>query len=197
MILANKLTENTGKQVNVDLSMDFPEGFAGHGLKYAASKIKAHDAMREFLKTNALHFTVASFHPTFVLGDSMIQTSAEDVGGMNALFWSSLGMEKPLIANAWVHVRDVADAHVKALNADFESGKEFILSCPALSWDEVISYITENYPQLDGQLQGPFEEATPIQTPAADQILNMRWRSARSIIDDVVKQQLAFRAGRS
>ncbi|KAJ6031881.1 dihydroflavonal-4-reductase [Penicillium herquei] len=170
------------------------EGFTGHALKYSASKIKAHEATRDFLVKNALHYNLITFHPTFVLGDSMIQQGAEDISGMNAIFWMSLFSEKPRLPNAWVHVRDVADAHVKALKNDIETGREFILSRPVISWDTVVSYVGKKYPALGCKLQGPFQGGWTVDTTAADQTLALKWRSESTIIDDVIKQQLGFRA---
>ena len=174
--------------------MQFPEGFIGHALKYSAPKIQAHRATRTFLKENSPHFDVVTLHPTFVLGESFIQKSSEEIGGMNALFWASLFAEKPRIANAWVHVRDVADAHIRVLETDTASGHEFILSRPVISWEGVMSYVNERYPDLGCKLQPPFEGGWDVDTTAANSILRMEWRSEHSIIDEVIKQQLSFRS---
>ncbi|KAJ5614607.1 dihydroflavonal-4-reductase [Penicillium herquei] len=186
--------DNTGLPNPVDLDAAFPEGFAGHALKYSASKIKAHEATRDFLVNNTPHYNLITFHPVFVLGDSMIQQGVEDPSGMNGLFWMSMFSEKPQMANAWVHVLDVADAHVKALETDIETGKEFILSRPVVSWDEAAAYVNEKYPALGCKLQGPFQGGWTVDTTAADQTFGLKWRSESAIIDDVVKQQLGFRA---
>ena len=174
--------------------MPFPDGFAGNAMKYAASKIAAHQATRDFLAANSPHYTVVTFHPTFVLGDSLIQEKAADIDGMNGLFWLSLMSEKPKIANSWVHVRDVANAHVKALDTETKSGTEFLLSRPSISWEDVASFVKTKYPALGCQLQGPFEGGWAVDTPAADNILGVKWRSEKAIIEDVVNQQLSLRA---
>lgn len=191
--LADHRTDNTGTPVPVDLSMNFLEGFIGHALKYSASKIQAHQATRNFLRDNTPHFKVVTLHPTFVLGGSLIQQSSEDIGGMNSVFWASLFAEKPRIANAWVHVRDVADAHIRVLETDTASGQEFLISRPAISWDNVVSYVNQQYPDLGCKLQGPFEGGWTVDTTAADSILSIEWRSEHSIIDEIIKQQLDFR----
>lgn len=186
--------DNTGEPVPVDLSMEFPEGFIGHALKYSASKIQAHQATRTFLKNHSPHFDVVTLHPTFVLGESLIQTSADEIGGMNTLFWASLFAEKPRIANAWVHVRDVADAHIRVLETDVASGQEFILSRPVISWEDVMSYVNQKYPDLGCKLHPPFKGGWAVDTTAADSILGIEWRSEHAIIDEIVKQQLSFRS---
>ncbi|PYI03584.1 NAD(P)-binding protein [Aspergillus sclerotiicarbonarius CBS 121057] len=188
------VADNTGEVIPVDVLMAFPEGFAGHALKYAASKVLAHQATRSFMKDNRPHYTLITLHPTFVMGYSLIQKTPEDIGGMNALFWMSITSGKTRVANAWVHVADVADAHVKALETDIESGKEFLLSGPAVSWEHVAKFIKTNYPTVDCKLEPPFEGNWKVDTTAADRILNMQWRSEEKIIDDVIGQQLDLMA---
>ena len=188
------MADNTGEIIPVDLDMEFPEGAVGHGLRYAASKIYAHQATREFLKRNAPKYTLATFHPVFVLGDSLIQESANKIDGVNGMFWGSLFSEKPMIpSGGWVHVRDVADAHVKALTASIESGKEFLLCGPALSWEEAVNFVKERYPSLGCKLQSPFDGAWEVDVTAANQILGQTWRSQKTVISDVVDQQLTLR----
>src|ERR1700712_910846 len=97
--------------------MSFPEGVTGHGVKYSASKVLAHQATRDFLAQNNPQYTLITLHPTFVLGKSLVQETAGDIDGINALFWLSLFSEKPHIPTAWVHVLDVAEAHIKVLEA--------------------------------------------------------------------------------
>ncbi|KAF5857379.1 hypothetical protein ETB97_005914 [Aspergillus alliaceus] len=186
--------DNTGEIFPVDTSMDFPEGFTGLAMKYSASKILAHEATRTFLKNKKPHYTVITFHPTFVLGDSLVQKTAHDIGGMNALFWNSIESEKPKIANVWVHVRDVAHAHAKALETNIENGTEFLLSRPAVSWEYVVSFIKAKYPALDCKLEPPFERSWTVDTTVADQILGLKWRSEEDMIEDVINQQLALGA---
>ncbi|KAJ5698938.1 NAD(P)-binding protein [Penicillium macrosclerotiorum] len=185
--------ENTNEIIPVDLSASFPEGFTGEALRYAASKILAHQATRDFLKENSPHYSVATFHPTFVLGDSLIQEKPEDIDGMNGLFWISLMSDQPKIANSWVHVRDVADAHVKALETESASGTEFILARP-VSWNNVALFVQKTYPALESKLQPPIEGEWVVETTAADNILKMNWRSEETIVRDVVDQQLSLRA---
>ncbi|KAJ5162012.1 NAD(P)-binding protein [Penicillium capsulatum] len=186
------VTDNTGVSVPLDLSMEFPEGFSAHTFKYSASKVQAHKATKEFLKNNKNHFKVITLHPTFVLGESLVQQSAEELGGVNAMFWLSLTLEKPILANVWIHVRDVADAHVEVLKKDIENGQEFLLSAPPVSWEEVASYVNTKYPDLGCKLVGPVERRWIVDTTAADTILGIPWRSHHSMIDEVVQQQLGF-----
>jgi len=186
-------TDNTGKVIPVNLEMPFPEGAAGHALRYSASKILAHQATREFLKENTPHYTLITFHPTLVLGHSIIQESG-DISGSNGMVWQSLFSEKPTAPAGWVHVRDVADAHVKALETDIESGTEFLLSGskPASPWAEVVSFVNSQYPGLGWKLQLPFEGGWKVDVSRAEEVLKINWRSKEDMVRDIVEQQLSF-----
>ncbi|OJI83221.1 hypothetical protein ASPTUDRAFT_67238 [Aspergillus tubingensis CBS 134.48] len=187
------IKDNTGEIIPVDMNMSFPEDSHGHALKYAASKILAHQATRSFLENNSPHYNLITLHPTFVLGPSMVQKIPGELSGMNALFWLSIISGQTQIANAWVHVHDVADAHIKALEKDVQSGTEFILSRPSVSWEHAANFIKEKYPDVECKLEPPFEGHWALDTTAADRILGMKWRSEEQIIKDVIEQQLELR----
>lgn len=165
-------------------------------MKYSASKILAHQATRDFLREKP-KFKLITFHPCFVLGDSLIQKSAEDIDGMNALFWESLSACQPLIPSAFVHVRDVADAHIKALERyqSLSSGTEYILSAPTLGWNNVTRIVRDRYPRIGAALdQGPYlQDDWQIDTSSAEKDLDMQWRSGQAMICDLIDQQLAMK----
>ncbi|KAH8820277.1 hypothetical protein F5884DRAFT_659299 [Xylogone sp. PMI_703] len=186
------LLDNTGEEIPVNLNMKFPEGFAGHGLKYSASKILAHQATRNFLKERLPHYKLLSFHPVFVIGPSRIQQTANDIDGMNAAIWTSLHSEKPSIPSALVDVRDVAEAHLKVLENPIESGTEFVLSAPPLKWEEVVEVVKANYPAIDVKLKPPYAEPWKVDTSTAEKLLGMRWRSREEMIGGLLDQQIAF-----
>lgn len=128
-----------------------------------------------------------------MLGNSLIQETADEIAGLNNWLWQSIPEETPRFASVWVHVRDVADAHVLALQKDAPTGTEFILSSPSITWDRAAEFIKEKYPVLDTKLKGPFNYNWTADLDAAENILGIRWRSQEDILEDVLDQQLAFR----
>lgn len=156
----------------------------------------AHQAARDWLATYQPPFVVNTLHATFVLGDSLVQTSAENIDFINGLFWQSLFSTEPLIPAAWVHVRDVADAHVSAARAETTSGQEFLLSQQTLSWDGAVDLIREKYPGLGCTLQPPFEGKWTTDVTTAESVLKLKFRSLETIVTDVVNQQLRLKDDR-
>ncbi|KAE8312734.1 hypothetical protein BDV41DRAFT_564886 [Aspergillus transmontanensis] len=171
----------------------FVKGPRGHGLKYSASKICAHQATRDFLARQNPHFTIITLHPTFVLGESLIQETPEGIDGINALFWNSLRSEKPTMPNVWVDVRDVAEAHLRALKTEIPSGTEFLLSAPAASWEEVRELVRRKFPFVGCKLEGPIEGGWTVDTRTAERVLGMNWRRQDEIVEAMLEQQLRLK----
>lgn len=162
--------DNTGKVISVDLDAEFPPGPAGQMVKYCASKIVAHQATRNFVKERKPDYTLITLHPTYVMGHDITRETAQGVGGINALLCKSLASEKPLLGTSWVHVQDVADAHVKALHVNVEHGKEFLLSSPSFPWEDAIEYIRENFPGLEVKLVPPFRGKWKVDVTGAETV---------------------------
>lgn len=173
--------------------MDWPEGSAGDGLKYHASKILAHQATTTWMKENQPRFSLITLHPSFVLGYSLIQTSADDINGINAWFWSSLQADKPQFPPVFVDVRDVAEAHLKSATASTEAhATEILLSGFEVTWDQVTSFIEADYPTVELKWTLPFAKGPTVDTTRAEKILGMKWRSMEDIIGSLFSQQLTF-----
>ncbi|KJK67585.1 NAD dependent epimerase/dehydratase family protein [Aspergillus parasiticus SU-1] len=185
--------DNTNEVIPIDMPTVIPEGPRGHGLKYSASKICAHQATRDFLARQNPHFTIITLHPTFVLGESLVQETPEGIDGINALFWNSLRSEKPTMPNVWVDVRDVAEAHLRALKTGIPSGTEFLLSAPAASWEEVSELVRRKFPFVGCKLEGPIEGGWTVDTRTAERMLGMNWRRQDEIVEAMLEQQLRLR----
>jgi nucleoside-diphosphate-sugar epimerase len=185
--------ENSGKTDHVDLDMKFPDGLDGHGLKYQASKILAHQASLDFVQKHHPHFTLITLHPTFVLGPSLVQKSAEDISGVNMMFMETLKINKPLFPATVVDVRDVAKAAIGTIDAKVEgNGEEFIISGSKTNWDEILAYVKSAHPDLPIKLQPPFAKPFVADAAKAERVLGASWRSTNDIIGSVLDQQLAL-----
>lgn len=167
-------------------------------MKYSASKILAHQATRDFITQQKPRFKVISFHPVFVIGDSLIQNSFPQLDGMNARLWQSLSQPEPLIPSAFVHVRDCAEAHVKALQKreDLETGTEYILSEKVFGWDNVVAVVRKQFPQVEVLLKPgkkPQDEWIVDSSPAENDF-DMTWRTGDEMVKDLMNQQLTLKA---
>ncbi|KAI7370797.1 hypothetical protein KC336_g20858, partial [Hortaea werneckii] len=185
--------EDDSLNIKVDPDMEFPEGMAGDGPKYQASKILAHQAARAIIEKKKPAFPVITIHPVFVLGPTLLERSAKDISGINAWFWSSLGAETAPFPPAMVDVRDVAEAHVRAIHAPVDKPMtEFLIDGQVTGWDTVADLVEKNYPQLSLNWKRPFPKGMEVDVTRAETTLGMKWRLIRDTFSDLIEQQLSY-----
>ncbi|CAN9233985.1 unnamed protein product [Alternaria alternata] len=193
--------EGRNQEISVDPDMEFPaDPMASGGAKYHASKLLAHRATLEWVAENKPHFVVITLHPSFVFGRNLSQTSPDGVDGTNAMLWGCLYSEKPFIPAVGVDVRDVALAHVRALETKFNGNnevQEFVLSASekdGWSWTNIAKFAREKYPGLGTKLEGSFDAPPPVESRRAQEILGIRWKRMEDTIASFLDHQLELRA---
>lgn len=173
---------------------DVPEGQPGQGLRFQFSEMLAHRASQRFMVDRRPHFNLITLHPVFVLGPSLVQRSPDDMDPINELFWVSLESGRPHFPTNYVHVRDVAEAALLSLKAPINRRvEEFVLSGPVAKWEDVVAFVSSNYPQTEVKQQPPFGKPYQVDASKAETILGIRWSSLEDTIRDTLDQQLAFR----
>ncbi|KAI7307082.1 NAD(P)-binding protein [Hortaea werneckii] len=190
---ANFFQEDDSLNIKVDPDMEFPEGMAGDGPKYQASKILAHQAARAMIEKEKPAFPVITIHPVFVLGPTLLERSAKDIGGINAWFWGSLGADSAPFPPAMVDVRDVAEAHVRAIHAPVDKPMtEFLIDGQVTGWDTVADLVEKKYRQLSLNWKRPFPKGMEVDVTRAETTLGMKWRPIRDTFSDLIEQQLSY-----
>lgn len=181
--------------------MSFPDDpKASSGLKYHASKILAHRATLDWASKHHPHFNIITLHPSFVFGRNLTQSSADALDGTNAMLWGTLHSPKPPIPMSAVDVRDVASAHLKALNikaGNAEEIEEFILNAgekEGWKWDSVADFVKKKYEIVDVQLEGPFDKSPSVDTQRAEKVLGMKWKSMEDTVSSFLDQQVELRS---
>ncbi|KAJ5648732.1 hypothetical protein N7490_005104 [Penicillium lividum] len=162
---------------------------------YRASKLLANNATWEFWKNEKPHYALVTIHPAFVFGANLVQTSAEEVqGGSNGILWGSVMRGVPMGGITGVHIQDVAEAHVKALDPKIKDGSKYLLSGPQTTWKDVARVALKAYPnvgvKLTEEVEGP--PSMPTDTTKAEVELGMQWRPWDEIVRSVMDQQLGF-----
>ncbi|KAH6611588.1 nad dependent epimerase dehydratase [Trichoderma cornu-damae] len=182
---------NTGKRHEVDLAAAFPDGKGDSGAMYVASKILAHQASLDWAREHKPAFALATVHPTFVLGPSLVRRTAADMDGINAWFWKPLQSVAPIFPAVLVDVRDVADLCIKAAIEDVPTGTELVASGAPTTWRDIAAWVRREYPQLDTKLS----EDGPVPFRVDNEALGMQWRPLRETLRGVIDQQLALEEG--
>ncbi|KAI9776644.1 MAG: hypothetical protein M1839_009450 [Geoglossum umbratile] len=130
-----------------------PTGPYANGFEaYGASKILAQRATDRWYANKAPGFSIVRILPSFVVGRNELVTSKSDfISGSNAVVFGPLVGDKvdqptPGIS---VHLEDVANAHVQALDPRVANGENFILSSdgPAgIVFDDIIKISERLFP---------------------------------------------------
>ncbi|KAF3912742.1 Dihydroflavonol-4-reductase [Dactylellina cionopaga] len=132
---------------------------------YRASKTLAERALWDFVKTESPSFEVAAVNPTFVFGP--VIHSVKDAESINTsvflLFKYFAGINKTIeegpAPKGYVDVRDVADAHIRALEVEEAKGKRFLNVGGSFTWEEVVDVLRKNY--KDKTFPAPTGENAP------------------------------------
>lgn len=165
--------------------------------KYHASKIAAHKAVIDFVTANNPPFDIATIHPIYVFGRSLVQETADQLNGTNRLLFHWLTSGAPLDGQfIGVHVDDVAIAHVRALTRSGSTVKgvqPYLLSCERHSWREVYDFVKTRYPNVPVKLDPVDSINYMVDTTRAERELGMEFRQMEEQVAEVMDQQLELR----
>ena len=196
--------------------------YANPFLAYVSSKILAQRAVHDFVKNHPYNssgdskegergFTVATIHPSFVMGHNYFQTEySTPAPGTNNILWSVVA---PAPApeklepqpETTVSVIDVADAHVRALAVEVDDGnkvEEFLLATPSeqVKFDKVEEY-TRKLAEEDEDVKSVLDQLVfkqklggkaQVDVKKAENKLGIQWRSFEDQVKDIVKQQVTL-----
>jgi nucleoside-diphosphate-sugar epimerase len=199
--LLNYILEDSGWDLSFNVDSDFsgPTNEATAFSLYQASKILANNATWDFQKQKKPHFDLVTIHPTFVYGHDLLQTTPEEIGGTNSLLWKALTSEEPSLWPSYVNVRDVAAAHINALDSRITDGSSYILAAKQTTWKEVAQLLKKNYADIElfKLTDKAPENPLPIDGSKAEKELGIDYVSLETTIKDVVDQNVGLTKARA
>jgi nucleoside-diphosphate-sugar epimerase len=197
------IPEDNDWDFDVDETEDFTASNDPRGIPmrlYHASKLLANKTAWEFQKTAKPQYALVTLHPAFVYGRNLAQTTAEEIQeSSNSLLWYAIMAGIPHHSYSQVpgvHINDVVEAHLKALDPAIPDRSRYLLSAKGGTWKEVADVIQQNYSDLGAKITLDIEEEfLSTDSSKAEAELGMRWRSWDQMVRDVVDQQLEFVKG--
>lgn len=197
------ILEDNDWDFNVDETEDFTASNDPRGIPmrlYHASKLLANKTAWEFRKAAKPKYALVTLHPVFVYGRNPTQTAAKEIEeSSNGLLWYAIMAGIPHHSYSQVpgvHIDDVVEAHIKALDPAIPDGSRYLLSEKGGSWKEVANLIHREYPDLGARITADIaEEFLSTDSGKAEAELGMRWRSWDQMVRDVVDQQLELMRG--
>ncbi|KAJ5115479.1 hypothetical protein NUU61_001238 [Penicillium alfredii] len=161
---------------------------------YHASKLLANAATWDFWQTSKPHYSLVVIHPASVHGYNPVQTSAEGIKtSTNNFLWKPIMEGAPATLLIAVHIQDVAEAHVKALDPKIADGSKYLLGGKVASWKDVAHIVGKEYPQAGAKITQDVQNISiPFNTSKAETELGMQWRPLEEMVREVMDQQLEF-----
>lgn len=169
---------------------------------YRASKTAAEKAAWNFMSEKKPAFDLVSLCPTMVFGPFLPGSkpaSIQDVNTSNLMVWSVISAGKdqsvpPTKGPCWVDVRDVADAHVRALLVPEAGGSRYML-CQSV-------YCNQELADVSRKVTSKYAEKIPVGEPGkreshthfgvdasdAERVLGLRWRGLEDCLGELVPQ---------
>lgn len=168
--------------------------------KHKGSKKLAEKAAWDFVSSEQPNFTLATMCPPLVIGPivhylnslSSINTSNERTRDCMQGKWRTSIPDTGVFL--WVDVRDLALAHVRAMEVPEAGGKRFFVTSGYFCNRQIADTVRENFPELEGQVPGKEveggelpEEVFKFDNRRAVELLGMKWTPLESSIVDLVK----------
>ncbi|BDD58167.1 methylglyoxal reductase (NADPH-dependent) gre2 [Monascus purpureus] len=179
-----------------------------HTQVYRASKTFAEKAAWEFVEKEKPNFDLATINPPLVFGpvahylDSLeaLNTSNQRIRDLiQGKFKDGL---PPTVTFLWVDVRDVALAHVRAIEVPQAGGNRFFVTAGSFANKDLAEAVRETHPELESKLP---PKDTPSDLPAdvykfnnkkSIQVLGLKYHPLKETVDDTVKTLQAVGVGK-
>ncbi|TRX92654.1 hypothetical protein FHL15_006328 [Xylaria flabelliformis] len=137
----------------------YEDGITGPpGTTYRVSKTLAEKAAWDFKEKEKPNFDIATINPPFVFGPVVHHLSSlADIntsnGNMVALIVGRWKAEiPPTGVHLWVDVRDVAKAHVAAMERPEAGGNRFFVTTGLFANKEIVPIVRKHFPQIADKL---------------------------------------------
>ncbi|QLQ78658.1 hypothetical protein HG537_0A09060 [Torulaspora globosa] len=173
---------------------------------YCGSKKLAEAAAWDFLRENRqnVKFQLTTVNPVYVFGPQLFDEDVKETLNFSCEFINALVRNKPQVKQMesfqgnYIHVRDVAKAHLIAFQKIEAIGQRLILANGPFVYQDLLDILNEDFPQLKGKIPvgNPgsgaevYKTFPSIQNTKTKQILGYSLKSLRECVHDTAAQIL-------
>lgn len=169
-------------------------------------KTFAEKAAWDFIEKEKPNFDIATINPPLVLGPIVHYLNSLDaINTSNARMRDIVqGRMKDKIAPTgtylWVDVRDVALAHVRAIEVPEAGGKRFFVVAGYFSNKEIVDIVRDSHPELASKLPSKDLESDfpktifEIDNSRSKEVLGLKYKSLKETVSDTVSSLQAVGA---
>lgn len=155
---------------------------------YIASKAIVEKNAWKFVETEKPSFDIITLLMTYVFGDVLVKNDNKP-SGTNALLWGILknGAQGGMMEQT-VHVRDVADAHVRALDESVKGNQRFIIAGDSIKFNNAFELVKKEFPNETWNFGSTISTNVTYDNRRAKEVLGIKFRTFKSTILDTVRQ---------
>jgi nucleoside-diphosphate-sugar epimerase len=171
---------------------------------YAAGKKLALISTKDFVRDKKPLFDIIHILPAFVVGDNELVTDPKKIADatVRAAWAQVLGEDSGwgAIPSTSIHVWDVANLHVKALDPKIEGGQNFLAvseGAKGTVWGDAIDIVNRNFPEAVKKGILPNTGFTPtkrtkIDASRTEKVFGIKFLSYEEQVKSVAKQYLTL-----
>ncbi|KAJ5728520.1 ketoreductase [Penicillium malachiteum] len=179
-------------------TVTYEEGIEDRGKTYRASKALAERAAWSFMEEEKPGFSLATICPPYVFGPPIhVPESQKALNTSNAYFAMLMhgGWKEKLPPTGtwlWVDVRDIALAHVRAMEVPEAAGKRFFTTAGHFDMKEVAEIAQKRFPEYADKLPTELTSDKPSALYGCDnsrskEILGLEYLPLESSVVDTIK----------
>ncbi|KAL6805025.1 hypothetical protein GGI42DRAFT_323413 [Trichoderma sp. SZMC 28013] len=195
-VSAGPLTNSTWLPISKEAAREAQNAY----ISYCSGKKEGELAIWDFVKTNSPQFSVTVFLPALIFGPP-IEPVKQGAKGLHysakiiySFFNGSYTSIPPTTFPSYVDVRDLAEAHVKALTEPKVANKRLTIGGHSMTYTALVHSLAK-VPELKGRLpadSGEDEQVVPatIIADEATEALNLTFRSLDETMADTAKRIL-------
>ncbi|QLL33691.1 hypothetical protein HG536_0F00150 [Torulaspora globosa] len=173
---------------------------------YCGSKKLAEAAAWDFLRENrqVVKIQLSTVNPVYVFGPQLFDEDVKDTLNLSCEIINALVRNKPEakqmegLHGNYIHVRDVAKAHLIAFQKKEAIGQRLYLSNGSFVYQDLLDILNEDFPQLKGKIpvgnpgsgQDLYKTFPSINNTKTKHILGFSLKSLRECVHDTAAQIL-------
>jgi nucleoside-diphosphate-sugar epimerase len=168
---------------------------------YRASKKLAEKAAWDFLENEKPGFTLVTLCPPMIYGPVLHQVkSLDDLNTSSARIlklYQGIPRSGPVGSPMHIDVRDLAQAHVLAIENPKAANQRFFMAAQLATEKELRAIMEKNFPEIRGNLRDEVTETLPpwgIDNSKSINVLGVKYRPLEDTIVDTVKSLKALGA---
>ncbi|KAL8910224.1 MAG: hypothetical protein Q9171_004467 [Xanthocarpia ochracea] len=170
---------------------------------YHTSKVLAYKSTQDFIRDTKPLFPIINIMPSFVIGKHELLTTPEDIispktsnsVALGPIFDDGMPFPMPCAA---VHIDDVANVHVAALDPKIDGNQDFALNAggiEGMQWNDAKEIVKRRFPEAVDKgllpLKGSTEtKSMKIDASKAERVFNFRYKDFEEQIMSVVGHYL-------